>query len=73
MLVKEILADKDQNGMNLKGFAVGDACTPPELCGSKPQGYYWYLQFLYGKGAISNKLFEQTHTRRHENVLRPSS
>lgn len=57
MLVKEILAD-ETSGMNLKGFAVGDACTPPEICGSNKVGPYWSIEFLYGHGAFSNKLYE---------------
>jgi hypothetical protein len=57
MLVKQILAHPE-DPMNLKGFAVGDACTPPEICGTKHYGPYWSLEFLYGKSAFSNKLYE---------------
>lgn len=58
MLVQRIL-DNPSDGINLHGFAVGDACTPPDICGSKVSGPYWSLQFLFGKGAFSNKLFEE--------------
>lgn len=58
MIVKEILANPDDS-INLKGFAVGDACTPPDICGSKVSGPYWNIEFLYGKSAFSNRLYEE--------------
>jgi hypothetical protein len=58
MIVKEIIAHPE-DGVNLKGFAVGDACTPPDICGSKQSGPFFSIQFLYGKGAFSNKLYEE--------------
>ena len=34
--------------INLKGFAVGDACTGTEvLCGDTGQGPWWDLTFMY--------------------------
>ena len=57
-IVQNILANP-QEKINLKGFAVGDACTPPDICGSKQSGPYWTIQFLFGKSAISNQLYEQ--------------
>lgn len=58
MIVRNILAHPEDN-INLKGFAVGDACTPPDICGSKPSGPYFQIQFLFGKNAISNRLYEE--------------
>jgi len=58
-IVKLVLANQPQNGINLKGFLVGDACTPPAICGSAAVGPYWNIEFLYGKGAISNKLYDE--------------
>eukprot|EP01035_Chromulina_nebulosa_P022370 gene22370-28965_t len=58
MIVKEILAHPEDN-VNLKGFAVGDACTPPDICGSKTTGPYWNIEFLFGKSAFSNKLYQE--------------
>jgi serine carboxypeptidase-like clade 1 len=60
-IVRNILANPQEN-INLKGFAVGDACTPPDICGSKPTGPYWMIQFLFGKTAISNSLYEQINS-----------
>jgi len=58
-IVKLVLANQPQNGINLKGFLVGDACTPPAICGAAAVGPYWNIEFLYGKGAISNKLYDE--------------
>jgi serine carboxypeptidase-like clade I len=58
MIVKEVLAHPEDT-MNLQGFAVGDACTPPDICGSKITGPYWNIEFLYGKSAFSNRLYEE--------------
>jgi len=60
-IVKNILANPQEN-INLKGFAVGDACTPPDICGNKQQGPYWSIQFLWGKSAFSNKLYEEINS-----------
>lgn len=56
--MKQILAHPEDK-VNLKGFAVGDACTPPDICGSKQSGPFFQIQFLYGKSAFSNKLYEE--------------
>eukprot|EP01038_Epipyxis_sp_PR26KG_P004140 gene4140-5894_t len=58
MIVQNFLSNPD-DGLNLKGFAVGDACTPPDICGSKQTGPFFQIQFLYGKSAFSNKLYEE--------------
>lgn len=58
-IVKNILADQPDNGINLSGFLVGDACTPPAICGSDRVGPIWNIEFLYGKGAFSNKLYKE--------------
>lgn len=34
--------------LSILRFAVGDACTPPEICGSKKWGPYFTIEFLYG-------------------------
>ena len=61
MIVKQILAHP-LDAINLKGFAVGDACTPPDICGSKESGPFFQIQFLYGKSAFSNKLYEEINS-----------
>jgi len=58
-IVKQIMAHQPDNGINLAGFLVGDACTPPAICGGDKVGPYWSIEFLYGKGAFSNKLYAQ--------------
>lgn len=68
MIVKEILAHPE-DGVNLKGFAVGDACTPPDICGSKQSGPFFQIQFLYGKSAFSNKLYEEITSNCQEDEL----
>ena len=60
-IVQQILAHPE-DGMNLQGFGVGDACTPPEICGVDPHGPYYQIQFLYGKSAFSNQLYEEIFT-----------
>lgn len=57
-LVQNILKGNDDFPINLKGFAVGDACTPPNICGSKTIGPYYNIEFLFGKNAFSNSLYE---------------
>ena len=46
--------------INLKGFAVGDACTGTEvLCGSDGDfGPWWDLTFMYGHGQLSTKTYD---------------
>ena len=56
-IVKNILANQPSNNIDLAGFLVGDACTPPAICGSDKVGPIWNIEFLYGKGAFSNKLY----------------
>ena len=67
-IVKQILANPS-DGINLKGFAVGDACTPPDICGSKQSGPYFQIQFLYGKSAFSTKLYEEINSVCSEDEL----
>ena len=62
MIIKSILAGQADYNINLVGFGVGDACTPPDICGDKETGPYWYIQFLFGKGAFSIKLYEEINT-----------
>lgn len=68
MIVKNILAGNDdghstdESHIRLKGFGVGDACTPPDICGSKTSGPFFQIQFLYGKSAFSNKLYEEINS-----------
>eukprot|EP00299_Pterocystis_sp_00344_P017932 c8977_g2_i1.p1 GENE.c8977_g2_i1~~c8977_g2_i1.p1 ORF type:complete len:497 (+),score=119.52 c8977_g2_i1:1-1491(+) len=57
-LVREII-DDPQNKINIRGFAVGDACVGTDvLCGDH-DGPLWHIQFLYGHGQFSTKLFDQ--------------
>ena len=51
------MADKAE-GLNFKGFLVGDACTPPAVCGTDQVGPFYSLEFLYGKSAFSNQLYD---------------
>ena len=51
------MADKAE-GLNLKGFLVGDACTPPAVCGADQVGPFYSIEFLYGKSAFSNQLYD---------------
>ena len=48
MIIKNILANMDTNPINLKGLAVGDACTPPNICGPKQMGPFYNIEFLFG-------------------------
>jgi hypothetical protein len=50
-IVQLILVDPS-NSLNLKGFAVGDACAPPDICDSKAAGQYFTIEFSYGKNAF---------------------
>lgn len=60
MLVKEILSHPDDGiDLQLQGFLVGDACTPPDVCGDKAVGPYFSLEFLYGKSAFSTRSYER--------------
>jgi len=68
MIVKEIISHPE-DGVNLKGFAVGDACTPPDICGTKQSGPFFQIQFLYGKSAFSNKLYEEITSNCSEDEL----
>ena len=56
MLAQQILNDSEKNDINLKGIAVGDACTPPAVCSSYHWGPWVDIAFLYGKNAFSTKL-----------------
>ena len=44
-----------------QGLAVGDACTPPDVCGGRHGGPFYYIEFLYGKSAFSNNLYREIH------------
>jgi len=57
-IVQNILNYNNEFPINLKGFAVGDACTPPAICGSKVIGPYYNIEFLFGKNSFSNSLYE---------------
>ena len=59
-LAREIL-NRGNGKYNLKGYAVGDACTGTEvLCGGDNNfGPYFYIQFFYGHGQFSNKLYDE--------------
>lgn len=59
-LIKNILREKSQEDIiNLKGFAIGDACTPPAICSPiHSSGPYWNWKFLFGKAGYSIKLQE---------------
>ena len=68
---KESVKDNNLNSnqkVNLVGFGVGDACTPPAVCGG-PGNDYWQIEFLYGKGAFSNKLYEEIQSKCSKDAL----
>mmetsp|Transcript_15495 Transcript_15495/g.31927 ORF Transcript_15495/g.31927 Transcript_15495/m.31927 type:complete len:491 (-) Transcript_15495:89-1561(-) len=52
---------ENDDSINLKGFAVGDACTGTEvLCGSDGDfGPWWDLTFMYGHGQMSTKSYDK--------------
>ena len=52
---------ENDSSINLKGFAVGDACTGTEvLCGSDGDfGPWWDLTFMYGHGQMSTKTYDK--------------
>lgn len=53
VIVREIV--KNPQGLNLKGFAVGDGCMGTEvLCGGG-SGPYWDVEFFHGHGQVSNR------------------
>ena len=63
-LAQEVIADNagahTSDPLNMKGFAVGDACTGSDvLCGDNAAGNYpwWTVMFFYGHGQFSTKLF----------------
>jgi hypothetical protein len=61
-LAQAILAANDEGGsVNLKGFAVGDACVGSDvLCGGgQGQSVWWDVVFFYGHGQFSTKLYNQ--------------
>ena len=62
MLAQQILNDPE-SGMNLKGIAVGDACTPPATCSTYHWGPWVDIAFLYGKNAFSTKLMIEINER----------
>ena len=61
-LAQEVLAHNQgsEDPLNMKGFAVGDACTGTQvLCGSDTgMGPWWDLVFFYGHGQFSSKLWD---------------
>mmetsp|Transcript_41795 Transcript_41795/g.111392 ORF Transcript_41795/g.111392 Transcript_41795/m.111392 type:complete len:580 (-) Transcript_41795:623-2362(-) len=61
-LAQQVLADNEASDdpLNLKGFAVGDACTGTEvLCGDNGLGPWWSVLFFYGHGQFSTKLYDE--------------
>jgi carboxypeptidase C (cathepsin A) len=48
------------NGLKLKGIAVGDGCSGHDVpgCGGT-DGMWWHLQFMYGHGQVSQKMYDQ--------------
>eukprot|EP00052_Salpingoeca_macrocollata_P016263 m.130670 g.130670 ORF g.130670 m.130670 type:complete len:431 (-) comp19991_c0_seq5:53-1345(-) len=60
-MLAELIFDNDKS-INLKGFAIGDACAGTEvLCGA-PSGPFYHLEFLHGHGQFSDKLYREIHT-----------
>ncbi|GMI12231.1 hypothetical protein TrVE_jg10486 [Triparma verrucosa] len=51
---------ENDSSINLKGFAVGDACTGTEvLCGDDGDfGPWWDITFMYGHGQFSTKTYD---------------
>ncbi|KAJ8612248.1 hypothetical protein CTAYLR_002890 [Chrysophaeum taylorii] len=57
-LVEQIL-DDDDDDLQLKGFAVGDACAGTDvLCGNLNSPRWWDVIFFFGHGQVSNLLFD---------------
>jgi carboxypeptidase C (cathepsin A)/drug/metabolite transporter (DMT)-like permease len=61
MIVERILANEHNFPIRLEGFAIGDACTPPAICGLQPSRSRipWSLRFFYGKSAYSMNLQDE--------------
>jgi len=56
ILVREIL-NNPINGVNLRGFAVGDGCIGTDvLCGAS-MGPWYSIMFMHGHGQVSNDLY----------------
>jgi hypothetical protein len=58
-LAREILnGNSSKIKAQLKGFAVGDACTGLDVVCGPDQGPWFDLQFFHGHGQISDKLYD---------------
>ena len=60
-LAQAVLAGNEGNAdpLNMKGFAVGDACTGLDvLCGPGSGGPWYSVVFFYGHGQFSNTLYD---------------
>lgn len=68
IIARAILADPQ--GINLKGFAVGDGCLGTDvLCGQKA-GPYYNIEFLHGHGQFSENLYRRINKDCTESELR---
>ncbi|KAK3287813.1 hypothetical protein CYMTET_4693 [Cymbomonas tetramitiformis] len=57
-------------GLNLAGFAVGDGCMGTDvLCGAN-DGPFYVIEFLYGHGQLSNKLYHSISSTCEEENLK---
>mmetsp|Transcript_15072 Transcript_15072/g.20182 ORF Transcript_15072/g.20182 Transcript_15072/m.20182 type:complete len:404 (-) Transcript_15072:454-1665(-) len=51
-------AAESADPLNMKGFAVGDACAGTEVLCGQSTGEWWSVVFFYGHGQFSNRLFD---------------
>ena len=58
-IARLVVENEATNNIKLAGLAVGDACTPPFICGRDAVGPYWNIEFLYGKTAFSTALYNK--------------
>ncbi|GMI59051.1 hypothetical protein ScalyP_jg3042 [Parmales sp. scaly parma] len=79
-MARAIVEDNDANSdastkINLKGLAVGDACTGTEvLCGDATGlGPWWDMTFMYGHHQFSTKLYDEMITKCTEKALKHST
>jgi len=56
--IVQALLERPIQGINLKGFAVGDGCLGIDvLCGPN-DGQWWNVEFMHGHGQFSNSLYQ---------------
>jgi serine carboxypeptidase-like clade 1 len=63
---------RQPDGLNLKGFTVGDGCIGSDVnCGGGTgRGPYYRIQFFHGHGQVSEQNYDEIRRRCPEEVLR---